>query len=128
MDGCARLHCYLTHQMAMETTPAGRFRGWVVGVLSQARGDVAATTLAVMANGGATSTRGQRQYPSSDVLATLLVEPLTELGSTTPGSDAAFIADGVLGKLTDLLWQRTAPTRSEVAHTVELAQRVAGSR
>jgi AcrR family transcriptional regulator len=127
-DGSARLHSYLAHQMAKETSPEGRIRRWVEGVLSQARGEVADTTLAVMVNAGGASTGRLRQYPSSDVLATLLVEPVRELGSTAPEPDAAFIADGVLGRLHQLLWQRRAPTRREVAHTVELAGRVAGGR
>jgi AcrR family transcriptional regulator len=125
-DGSARLRGYLAHQMAKESTPDGRIRRWVEGVLSQARGDVAETTLAVMVNAGGTTAAGLRQYPSGAVLSTLLVEPLTELGSTAPELDASFIADGVLGRLTDLLWQRTAPTRAEVTRTVELARRVAG--
>jgi len=125
-DGSARLHSYLAHQMAKESAPEGQIRRWVEGVLSQARGDVAATTLAVMVNAGGASTRGLRQYPSSDLLATLLIEPLTTLGSTAPAADAAFLADGVVGKLNDLLWQRRAPSRTEVARTVELARRLAG--
>ena len=126
-DGTARLHGYLDHQMAKESTPDGRIRRWVEGVLSQARGDVAETTLAVMVNAGGATAAGLRQYPSGDVLSTLLVEPLTELGSTAPELDASFIADAVIGRLTDLLWRRTAPTRAEVTRTVELARRVAGA-
>jgi AcrR family transcriptional regulator len=125
-DGSARLRSYLAHQMAKEDTAEHRVRRWVEGVLSQARGDVAVSTLAVMVNAGGTTAGRLGQYPSGDVLATLLVEPLTELGSTTPDLDASFIADGVLGKLTDLLWQRVAPTRAEVARAVELSLRVAG--
>jgi len=66
-DGSTRLHSYLTHQMAKETTPEGRIRRWVEAVMSQARGDVAATTLAVMVNAGGGSTGRMRQYPSADV-------------------------------------------------------------
>jgi hypothetical protein len=111
--------------MAKETAPPEKIRRWVEGVLSQARGDVAETTLAVMVNAGGTAGR-MRQYPSAEVLSTLLVEPLTALGSTAPELDAAFVADGVIGRLNHLLWQRRAPTRAEVARTVELARRVAG--
>jgi len=126
-DGSTRLHSYLMHQMAKESTPEGRIRRWVEGVMSQARGDVAETTLAVMVNAGGPSAGRVRQYPSADVLATLLVEPLTELDSTAPELDAAVIADGVIGRLNALLWLRTAPTRAEVARTVELALRVAAT-
>jgi AcrR family transcriptional regulator len=126
-DGSERLQSYLTHQMAKETTPDGRIRRWVEGVLSQARGDVAETTLAVMVNAGGATTHGLRQYPSSAVLATPLVDPLTELGSTTPELDAAFVADGVIGRLNHLLWERTAPSRAELARCVDLALCVAGT-
>src|ERR687897_3086612 len=52
-DGTERLRSYLAHQMAKENTPEGRVRRWVEGVLSQATDeDVAATTLAVLWNGG----------------------------------------------------------------------------
>jgi AcrR family transcriptional regulator len=125
-DGSTRLQSYLTHQMAKETAPPEKIRRWVEGVLSQARGDVAETTLAVMVNAGGTTAGRMRQYPSAEVLSTLLVEPLTALGSTAPELDAAFVADGVIGRLNHLLWQRRAPTRAEVARTVELALRVAG--
>jgi hypothetical protein len=78
-------------------------------------------------NAGGPSAGRMHQYPSADVLATLLVEPLTDLGSTAPELDAAFIADGVIGRLNAWLWLRTAPTRAEVAHTVELVLRVAAA-
>ena len=51
-DGTARLTSYLTHQMDKEADPADRVRRWVEGVLSQADEDIAATTLAVLWNGG----------------------------------------------------------------------------
>ena len=37
-DGSKRLHGYLTHQMAKETTPEGRIRRWVEGVLARKKG------------------------------------------------------------------------------------------
>jgi AcrR family transcriptional regulator len=52
-DGAARLASYLDHQMAKARTPQGRVRRWVEGVLSQATDDdIAATTRAVLWNGG----------------------------------------------------------------------------
>src|SRR5581483_10072379 len=51
-DGAQRLGSYLTHQMAKAKTPDVQVRRWVEGVLSQAHGDVAATTLAVLWNAG----------------------------------------------------------------------------
>ena len=52
-DGTERLQSYLAHQMAKEATPEGQVRRWVEGVLAQAADeDIAATTLAVLWNGG----------------------------------------------------------------------------
>ena len=73
--GCAS---YLAHQMAKEPTPEDQVRRWVEGVLSQARGDVAESTLAVMVNaGGAGDRTGCVSTRRATSLATLLVEPLT---------------------------------------------------
>ena len=46
-DGALRLRSYLDHQMAKEPAPETKVRRWVEGVMSQAEGEVAATTLAV---------------------------------------------------------------------------------
>ena len=51
-DGAERLASYVAHQMDKEPTPAGKVRRWVDGVLSQTREEIAATTLAVLWNGG----------------------------------------------------------------------------
>src|SRR6266567_691280 len=50
-DGALRLQSYLEHQMAKEPAPEAKVRRWVEGVLSQAEGEVAVTTLAVIWNG-----------------------------------------------------------------------------
>lgn len=54
-DGAQRLARYVARQMSKETdpkTPEGQVRRWVEGVLSQTREEIAATTLAVLWNGG----------------------------------------------------------------------------
>src|SRR4051794_2121637 len=51
-DGAARLVSYLDHQMAKEATADRKVRRWVEGVLSQTDEEIAATTLAVLWNGG----------------------------------------------------------------------------
>jgi AcrR family transcriptional regulator len=117
-DGAARLRSYLAHQMAKESTAEARVRRWVEGVLSQAADhDIAATTLAVLWNGSSLGEGSSAAPPSaSGPLATLLVEPFTELGSTDPALDASLAAHAAVGKLSDFLWARERPTPDDVAH------------
>jgi AcrR family transcriptional regulator len=114
-DGAERLRGYLTHQLAKERTPEGEVRAWVAGVLSQADGEVAATTLAVLWNGGSAAggPAAGRHFASSP-LASLLEEPFAALGSEAPELDAALAAHATLGTLSDLLWRRVEPTRADV--------------
>ena len=114
-DGAERLRSYLTHQLAKERTPDGKVRRWVAGVLSQADGEVATTTLAVLWNGGSAAggLAAGRHFASSP-LASLLEEPFAALGSETPELDAALAAHATLGTLSDLLWRRAEPTRADI--------------
>lgn len=120
-DGAERLGSYLAHQMEKEPTPEGKVRRWVEGVLSQATDeDIAATTLAVMWNGGGLSPSVTSGPPAnSGPLAPLLREPFTALGSTHPDLDASLAAHATVGTLTDHLWHRTRPTAADIAHIAE---------
>ena len=113
-DGAERLHDYLAHQVAKETTPEGKVRRWVEGVLSQADEEIAATTLAVLWNGGAVDGTGAGRHGASATLATLLHGPFAELGSPDPELDAALAAHAAMGKLSDLLWQGRPPSPSVI--------------
>jgi AcrR family transcriptional regulator len=119
-DGAERLQSYLAHQMAKESTPQGKVRRWVEGVLSQADGEIAVTTLAVMWNGGADreGLSSGRHFASAP-LATLLYDPFIALGSGAPQLDASLVAHATLGKLSDYLWQRSQPTRAEIERITE---------
>ena len=113
-DGTAQLCGYLEHQMAKETEPQGQIRRWVEGVLTQARGEVAATTRAVMWNAPtAGSDAPYGRHFASDALAKLLVAPFTELGSGAAELAAGLAAHGVLGRLADHVWAETEPTDAE---------------
>ncbi|RBY86840.1 TetR/AcrR family transcriptional regulator [Blastococcus sp. TF02A-26] len=113
-DGAQRLRSYLEHQMAKETTPEGRVRRWVEGVLTQARGEVAATTRAVMWNAPtAGSDAPYGRHFASGVLADLLVAPYAELGSGDPVAHARLSAHAVLGVLSDHVWAESAPDEAE---------------
>lgn len=114
-EGAQRLYGYLEHQMSKEKTPEGKVRRWVAGVLSQAMGEVAATTLAVTWNGGslAEGLAAGRHFARAP-LSVLLEGPFEELGSDDPELDASLAAHAVLSQLSDYLWQRTEPTRHDV--------------
>ena len=116
-DGTKRLASYLDHQMAKESTPEAKVRRWVDGALSQARGEIAATTLAVLWNGG--SVGASSRHNASEPLARLLHGPFAALGSPDPELDASLLAHATLGKVSEHLWAGTAPTRSEVDRITE---------
>ena len=94
---------------------------WVEGVMSQAADeDIAATTLAVLWNGGTLSDSLGASRPSpSAPLAALLREPFAALGSSDPDLDASLAAHATFGQLTDFLWRRARPTRSDIDHIIE---------
>ena len=119
-DGTERLASYLAHQMHKARTPHGEVRRWVEGILSQAGDvDVAASTLAVLWNAGSVGDGLDSGRPSSTApLAALVREPLARLGSRDPDLDASLAAHAVVGRLSDLLWERAQPTRAEIDHLV----------
>ncbi len=119
-DGTERLASYIEHQMGKETTPEGKVRRWVEGVMSQTREQAADTTLAVLWNGtsvGAGVTAGR--YDASVPLGGLLVEPFAALGSPHPEMDASLAAHATLGKVSDYLWAGTRPHRDEIERITE---------
>ncbi|RBM21987.1 TetR/AcrR family transcriptional regulator [Prauserella sp. PE36] len=114
-DGSERLRDYVAHQMGKEPTPEGKVRSWVAGVLSQAAGDVAATTRAVLWNAGGVTGPAPSGPPSvTGLLAVLLREPFAALGSPDPAFDAALAAHATVGTLADHLWGRSVPAPSDV--------------
>jgi AcrR family transcriptional regulator len=118
-DGALRLRSYLDHQMAKEPTPQAKVRRWVQGVMSQAEGEVAATTLAVIWNGDSVAgPSGPGRTVARAAPGTLLVAPFAELGSTRPELDAALVAHAVFGRLAELLWQGAQANPAELDHLV----------
>jgi AcrR family transcriptional regulator len=118
-DGALRLRSYLDHQMAKTATPEAAVRVWVEGVMSQAEGEVAATTLAVIWNGDSvTNGSAPGRQAANAAPAELLAAPFAALGSTRPDLDAALVAYAVFGRLAELLWQGEHADRAEVDHLV----------
>ena len=117
-DGAGRLRSYLEHQMAKASGPEQQVRSWIEGVLSQSDDDSAATTRAVLWNGGNAGPESSGRHFASASVGALLREPLAELGSTDPELDASLVAHAVFGRLTDALWQESQPARAEIDHLV----------
>jgi AcrR family transcriptional regulator len=114
-DGAERLARYVAHQMGKEPSPEGQVRRWVEGVLSQTREEIAATTLAVLWNGGRIGESvASGRHSAAAPLATLLREPFAQLGSANPALDASLAAHAVVGKISDYLWQRTTPSPADL--------------
>ncbi len=125
-DGALRLRGYLEHQMAKARTPEGRVRRWVQGVLAQADQEVAATTLAVLWNGGA-SLEGMAGGRHTATLAPLLVEPFSELGSADPEDDAVLATHAVIGRLSEHLRRGEPPTPADVDRVTRFCLAAAGA-
>jgi AcrR family transcriptional regulator len=113
-DGAERLQDYVAHQMAKAADPQDQVRRWVEGVLSQADTEIAATTLAVLWNGGSVDGTGVGRNMASASLAALLHEPFAALGSPDPELDTSLMAHATMGKLSDLLWLGRPPSPADV--------------
>jgi AcrR family transcriptional regulator len=125
-DGTERLASYLSHQMSKESAPESQVRRWVEGVLSQTRREIAATTLAVLWNGGTVG--GGGRHNAAAPLGALLDQPLAALGSEDPEMDASLVAHAALGKVSDYLWAEKTPTRGEIEYIVAFCLAVAARR
>ncbi len=127
-DGAERLRTYLAHQMGKHRSAEARVRRWVAGVLSQSDPAIASATLAVLRNSGdgAAGAAAGRHFASGP-RATLLSAPLEELGSRDPDRDAALVAHGVLGLLSDHLWAATTSSPREVDGVTEFVLRAVGA-
>lgn len=111
-DGTERLAAYTIHQMSKETEPAAQVRRWVEAVMSQARADIAAPTLAVLWNGSQPVDDGH--HGAAPRLAELLVAPFAALGHAAPEMAASLAAHAVVGRMSEDLWAGRGPTRAEV--------------
>jgi AcrR family transcriptional regulator len=118
-DGALRLRSYLDHQMAKEPSPEARVRRWVEGVMSQAEGEVAATTLAVVWNGDSVAgPSGPGRTVARAAPGRLLEAPFAALGSARPELDADLAAHAIFGRLSELLWEGTQADAAEIDHLV----------
>ncbi len=115
-DGGERLRSYLAHQMAKEATPEGQVRRWVEGVLAQADEDIAATTLAVLWNGGSAGggLAAGRHFASAPAGLPAARAVRRARAATRPSSTPRWPRTPRSGLLSDCLWRQVQPTRAEV--------------
>jgi len=128
-DGRRQLVGYLEHRMAKASTPAGRVRAWIEGVLAQAADPKAAKrTKPFVAN----QDRLADQFPaeqqaSVDRLLELLVQPLGEMTGASRG-DAEAIYHVAFGALRAHLMRGDRPSEAEVDHLVAFCLKGAGGK
>ncbi|MCL2584325.1 MAG: TetR/AcrR family transcriptional regulator [Streptosporangiales bacterium] len=121
-DGARRLARHLAHQMGREDTAEGQVRRWAEGILSQARGETGAATVAVQWNSERVKTN---QHDASETLAGLLRGPFADLGSDTPELDASLTAHAVVGTLAACLARREPPDQADTERIVAFCLRAA---
>jgi AcrR family transcriptional regulator len=132
-DGRRQLLGYLSHRMAKATTPAGRVRAWIEGVLAQAADQAAAArTRPFLANRDRLAERyPAEQQTSVDVLVDLLAEAIASLPGkrrANARSDAQAIYDVTFGALHRYLTSRTKPSPSEVDRLVRFSLNAVGAK
>src|SRR3546814_19207500 len=117
-DGTERLRSYRAHQMGKAEGPEAKVRAWVAGVLAQAADEeVAAQTVAILWNSLSAAT-APGSTSASTVMAPLLVEPFSALGSADPELDATLAPHAVIGKLREHLWRAERPNQRTDARRV----------
>jgi AcrR family transcriptional regulator len=123
--GVNRLVSYLTHQMGKESSPEGQLRRWVEGIMAQSGNpEVAASTRAVLWNGY--HVERPENLAAYRLVAELVVEPVTALGSIDPARDAAVLCQAVMGRQQLYLWERILPTKADTEHLIRFCLNAVG--
>lgn len=126
-DGRSRLLSYLEHRMDRATTPEGRVRAWVEGVLAQAsRADAASRTRPFLVHQDRLAAAfPEEQQRSVDALVDQLAAAIVELRPgrrrDTARRDAAAIYHLAFGVLHVALRRGEAPTAAEAEHLVRFS-------
>jgi AcrR family transcriptional regulator len=126
-DGRRRLLSYLQHRMDRATTPEGRVRAWIEGVLAQAsRPDAASRTKPFLTHQDRLAeVYADEQQRSVDLLVDLLADAVAELRPgrrrETARRDAVAIYHVVFGALHAALRRGEAPSTAEVEHLVRFS-------
>ena len=117
--GVAIVVSYLEHQMAKESTPAGKIACWIRGALAQVS-DPHLISLSRAAITQMTDGAGRR-VADSEMLAPLrdlLVEPVSGLGGPDPRRDVDAVFVCTLGMMRRYLGSSRGPDTEDVDHLV----------
>lgn len=120
-DGRRRLVGSLERRMSKATTPAGRVRAWIEGVLAQASDTRAAGRTRPFLTGQDRLAEAfpREQQASVDLLVDLLAGAIVALhGSANARDDAVVVYRTVFATLRDHLIHGTRPTAAETDHLV----------
>jgi AcrR family transcriptional regulator len=134
-DGRRKLVGYLEHRMDKASTPAGRVRAWIEGVLAQARNrEAAARTRPFLANRDRLAEQfPKEQQASMDLLVDLLAAAIVQL----PGRkgdrararrDAEAIYDVTFGAVHRYVTHRRRPSAAEIDHVVRFGLAAVGAK
>ena len=118
---------YLEHQMAKESTPAGKITRWISGALAQ----VADPELIGMSRAlvGQMSDSDKRRLGEEETMAAmrdLLLPPLRDLGSADPRRDADAVFVCTVGTMRRYVDSSDQPGRKDISHLVEFCLRGLG--
>jgi AcrR family transcriptional regulator len=132
-DGRRKLLGYLEHRMEKATSPAGRVRAWVEGVLAQAADPGAASrTRPFLANRDRLADAfPAEQQTSVDRLIDLLAGAIARIPGPKRDTrqarrDAQAVYDVTFGALHRYLTHETRPSANEVDHLVRFSLRAVG--
>ncbi|WP_319429316.1 helix-turn-helix domain-containing protein [Mycobacterium sp. RTGN5] len=118
---------YLQHQMAKESTPAGKISRWISGALAQ----VADPELIGMSRAlvGQMSDSDKRRLGEEETMAAmreLLIEPIRDLGSADPRRDADAVFVCTVGTMRRYVDSTDQPGRKDISHLVGFCLRGLG--
>jgi len=117
--GVALVVSYLQHQMAKETTPAGKIARWIRGALAQvADPELIGTSRALV---GQMPVTDDRRMAEQDIMATmrdLLIEPVRDLGRPDPVRDADAVFVCTVGTMRRYVASTDRPGRKDIDHLV----------
>jgi AcrR family transcriptional regulator len=123
--GVALVISYLQHQMAKESTPAGKISRWISGALAQ----VADPELIGMSRAVIGQMSDKRRMGEEETMAAmrdLLVAPIRDLGSADPQRDADAVFVCTVGTMRRYVNSTDQPGRKDINHLVGFCLRGLG--
>ena len=127
-DGRRQIVDYLKHRMSLASNPEGQVRGWIEGVLAQAKDPVAAsrTRPFVVSPDRLAEAFPAEMRTSRDRLIEILAEAIggvRRASAVDTWRDAEAVYHLTFGTLHEHLSRRSAPGADEVEHAVQFALR-----